>query len=177
MRELELTAVRRLTAAEYADAVPALAELFAETVAAGASMGFLHPFTPADAAVYWRAQQPAVAAGGSVVWTAHGPGGELTGMVTLVLCAKQNGAHRAEVVKLMVARQARGRGTAGRLLAAAEQGARQAGVRLLMLDTETGSPAERLYQRDGWTRYGTVPRYAAGPAGALGECSFFYKEL
>jgi hypothetical protein len=70
----------------------------------------------------------------------------------------------------------RRQGTARHLPAAAERAAVAAGVRLLLLDTGTGSPAERLSLDTGGTRYGTVPRYAAGPAGELGECSFFSKE-
>jgi hypothetical protein len=46
-----------------------------------------------------------------------------------------------------------------------------------MLDTETGSVADTLYERAGWTRYGVVPAYAADPSGVPRPCSFFYKPL
>ena len=46
-----------------------------------------------------------------------------------------------------------------------------------VLDTETGSAADHLYRSAGWTRYGIVPGYASDPAGALRDCSFYYKRL
>ena len=46
-----------------------------------------------------------------------------------------------------------------------------------MLDTVTGSDAERLYQRLGWTRVGVVPDYAHWPDGGLCDTTFFYKRL
>ena len=46
-----------------------------------------------------------------------------------------------------------------------------------MLDTVTGSTAERLYTRLGWQRLGVVPRYALMPDGAVCDATFFYKDL
>jgi hypothetical protein len=52
------------------------------------------------------------------------------------------------------------------------------GRTLLTLDTETGSDAERLYLRLGWTRFGMVPGYAMRADGSRPETvSFFYKAL
>jgi hypothetical protein len=61
------------------------------------------------------------------------------------------------------------------LLRTAEASAYTAGVRLLLLDTQTGSAAERLYRAEGWTPFGTVPDYAADPGGALRPTTFFFK--
>lgn len=60
----------------------------------------------------------------------------------------------------------RGHRLAGRLLTALEEQAAGLGLRLLVLDTETDSPAERLYETAGWTRVGSVPDYATDPAGS-----------
>jgi ribosomal protein S18 acetylase RimI-like enzyme len=117
-----------------------------------------------------------VADGSLTVWVAHGPDG-ITGTVSLALERKPNGRHRAEIVKLMVHREARGQGLARALLTTAEQAAARAGATLLLLDTETDSAAERLYRTAGWTRYGIVPDYAADPDGSLQDCSFYYKRL
>ncbi|GAA3447163.1 N-acetyltransferase [Planomonospora venezuelensis] len=168
--------ITRLSAGDFHDSVKELAELLADVVDGGASLGFLAPFGRDSAADWWRARASAVADGSLVVWISRGPGGA-SGTVSLALEGKANGRHRAEIAKLMVHRRARGRGVARALLAAAEEGAARAGASLLLLDTETGSPAERLYQAAGWTRYGIVPDYAAEPAGSLRDCSFFYKRL
>jgi GNAT superfamily N-acetyltransferase len=88
-----------------------------------------------------------------------------------------NGRHRADILKLMVHPTARGQGLARSLLTTAERAAADDGVTLLILDAETGTPAERLYLTAGWTHYGTVPAYATDPAGTLKDCSFFYKRL
>ena len=90
-------------------------------------------------------------------------------------CPVPNARHRAEVAKLMVRPSTRGQGLGRSLLAAAEGAAAEAGVTLLVLDTETGSPAERLYRAAGWTECGSIPDYAGDPAGDLKPTTFYYK--
>ncbi|MDV9196106.1 GNAT family N-acetyltransferase, partial [Streptomyces sp. Wh19] len=85
--------------------------------------------------------------------------------------------HRAEVAKLMVRPSARGRGVGRSLLDAAERSAAGAGVTLLVLDTESGSPAERLYRSAGWTECGSIPDYAGDPAGVLRPTTLYYKAI
>lgn len=46
-----------------------------------------------------------------------------------------------------------------------------------MLDTETGSPAEELYRKLGYTELGTIPKYGISPTGELKDGTFFYKQL
>jgi ribosomal protein S18 acetylase RimI-like enzyme len=171
-----LHTITRLSADDFRDRVKSLADILADAVAGGSSLGFLAPFDQRAAAAWWRAQQPAVDDGSLVVWVAHGADG-ITGTVSLALERKPNGRHRAEIVKVVVHRDARGRGVARALLAVAEHAAARAGASLLLLDTETGSAAEHLYRTAGWTRYGIVPGYATDPAGALKDCSFYYKQL
>jgi GNAT superfamily N-acetyltransferase len=168
--------ITRLTATAYRDSVDRLAGVLVDAVANGASVGFCAPYGPDEAAAWWRSRQPAVAGGSLSVWIAEDDTG-LIGTISLALAAKANGRHRAEVVKLLVHSAARGRGVGRALLVTAERAAAGAGATLLLLDTVTGSPAERLYETAGWTRYGIVPAYAADPAGTLEDCSFFYKPL
>jgi ribosomal protein S18 acetylase RimI-like enzyme len=97
--------------------------------------------------------------------------------VSLALPDKPNSRHRAELVKLMVSREARGRGVGRGLLATAEEAAAAAGLTLLHLDTETGSPAEHLYRSAGWTRAGTIPDYAADPGGELRPTTLYFKRV
>ncbi|GAA3209702.1 hypothetical protein GCM10020256_07160 [Streptomyces thermocoprophilus] len=77
----------------------------------------------------------------------------------------------------MVHRDARGQGLGWALLATAERAAADAGITLLHLDTETGSPAERLYAGTGWTRAGTIPDYAADPGSVLRPTTLYFKHL
>ena len=168
--------VARLTAGDFAGHLPALAELLVDAVAGGASVGFLEGLDRPAATAWWRSRAAAVADGSLAVWVATGPAG-ITGTISLAYAEKANARHRAEVIKLAVHRDARGRGLGRRLLTAAEQTAAASGITLLLLDTETASAAERLYESAGWHRYGIVPGYAADPAGELRDCSFFYKKL
>jgi GNAT superfamily N-acetyltransferase len=169
-------AITRLSAADFAVGMPDLADLLLDAVDGGHSLGFVAPFESAAALAWWEARKPAVADGSLLVWICRGPRGA-EGTVSLALEPKPNGRHRAEVVKLMVHRDARGRGLGRALLATAEQAAAERGATLLLLDTETGSVAESLYLGAGWSRYGIVPDYAADPSGVLRDCSFFYKSL
>jgi GNAT superfamily N-acetyltransferase len=171
-----LHTITRLSADDFDRSVKSLADLLVDVVAGGASLGFILPFDQDAAAAWWRTRRPAVSEGSLIVWAAQGPDG-VAGTISLALEPKPNGRHRAEIVKLMVHREARGRGLARELLATAEQAASQAGATLLLLDTVTGSPADHLYHSAGWTRFGVVPDYATSPGGVLEDCSFFYKQL
>ncbi|HEU5332822.1 MAG TPA: GNAT family N-acetyltransferase [Actinocrinis sp.] len=171
-----MTAIARLSAEELLAASGQFAELLMDVVDGGASLGFLAPLAPADAAAWWESLAPAVDDGQLRVWAAQ-EGGRVVGTVSLRPELKANGRHRAEVTKLMVHRDARGRGVARRLLAAVEGAAAETGLSLLVLDTETGSPAERLYRAAGWTQAGIVPGYASDPAGVLRPTTIYFKAL
>ena len=77
---------------------------------------------------------------------------------------------------MLVRRNARRHGVGALVLAAAERAARDAGRTLLVLDTASAD-AERLYERGGWQRVGTVPKYALLPDGPFCATVFFYKDL
>lgn len=168
--------VTRLDGAEVRAHAEGLAALLADTVAGGASVGFLAPMDAGEALAWWHERAVAVASGQAAVWAA-GDGGRILGTVSLAFPDKPNSRHRAEVVKLMVHRDARGHGLGRALLTTAEQAAAAAGITLLHLDTETGSPAEHLYRSAGWTRAGAIPDYAADPAGVLRGTTIYYKHL
>jgi ribosomal protein S18 acetylase RimI-like enzyme len=153
-----------------------LAALLTDTVESGASIGFLAPMDAAEALAWWRERAAAVAAGHLAVWAVR-DGGRVLATVSLAFPDKPNSSHRAEVVKLMVHRDARGRGLGRTLLTTAEEAAAAAGITLLHLDTETDSPAEHLYRSAGWTRVGVIPDYAASPGGVLCGTTIYYKRL
>ena len=55
--------------------------------------------------------------------------------------------------------------------------AKMAGKSLLILDTETDSVADSLYQRLEWVKLGTMPQHSAAPSGELKPTTFYYKLL
>ncbi|MGW2841583.1 N-acetyltransferase family protein [Streptomyces sp. NPDC001493] len=155
----------------YADE---LAALLVDTVHSGASVGFLAPLDRGAAACWWRERAEAVEAGRLRVWIAR-DGERVAGTVSLVPALLPNARHRAEVAKLMVRPSGRGRGLGRALLTAVDEWAASAGLSLLVLDTETGSAAERLYRAAGWTECGSVPGYAQDAAGTLKATTYYYK--
>jgi GNAT superfamily N-acetyltransferase len=168
--------VTRLDEPRLLDHIEEFADLLVDTVADGASVGFLAPLDHAAATAWWKERAAAVATGRLAVWAAR-EGGRTVGTVSLAFPDKPNSGHRAELVKLMVHRDARGQGLGRRLLTTAEEAAVGAGITLLHLDTETDSLAERLYASAGWTRAGVIPDYAADPAGVLRPTTIYYKHL
>jgi ribosomal protein S18 acetylase RimI-like enzyme len=166
----------RLDAAGLLARVEEFAGLLLDTVHGGASVGFLATLDREEAVGWWRGRAAEVAAGRLAVWAAH-DGDRVVGTVGLAFPDKPNSRHRAELVTLMVHRDARGRGLGRALLATAERAAAACGVTLLHLDTETDSPAEHLYRTAGWTRAGVIPDYAADPAGALRPTTLYYRRL
>lgn len=167
-------AVRRVDAGEPGLA-GALAELLADAVDGGASVGFVRGLSAAEAHA-WAASTLAALGPGLMLWVAEA-GGRVVGSVQLAPCLKPNGRHRGEVMKLLVQRQARGRGIASALLARLEADARGAGLTLLVLDTEAGSPAETLYRHRGWRYGGTIPAYAVTPDGTPHATVYLYRAL
>lgn len=171
-----MTEILPLSGPELVTYSDELAALLVEAVDGGSSVGFLAPLDRDAAAGWWRERAASVDAGRHRVWIAR-DGERIAGTIGLVRAPLPNARHRAEVAKLMVRPSARGRGLGRSLLDAAERSAAGDGVTLLVLDTESGSPAERLYRSAGWTECGSVPDYAADPAGALKPTTFYYKAV
>lgn len=153
---------------------PELAAILVDCVAGGASVGFMAPLDPARAQHWWHG---AVSAERTLTFAARDHGGPAMGVVQLKLAAFENGRHRAEVAKLLVHRDARGRGVATALLQRLEAEAWARGRWLLLLDTQTGSPAERLYERLGWRRLAVVADHAVTPDGRLAPTTFMERRL
>jgi len=154
--------------------LPQLVDLLRDAVHHGSSVGFLPPLTFETAGAYWLETLSEVGQGKRILLVA-GEDGEVKGSVQLGLATRQNGLHRAKVQKLLVHTRFRNRGVARALMAAAEEAARAAGRTLLVLDTEQGSTAERLYERCGYTRSGVIPHFALGADGSLITTVVFYK--
>jgi GNAT superfamily N-acetyltransferase len=167
--------IRRLHTVGEAE-VEGLAGLLIDCVEGGASVSFMHPLSPEKARAFWRRVGNDVAAGGRALLVAE-DGEGIVGTVQLVLDLPENQPHRADLSKMLVHRRARRRGLGATLLVAAEQLARDCGRTLLVLDTITGSTADRLYTRMGWVRVGEIPDYALMPRGGLSPTTVFYRTL
>ena len=168
--------IDRLSAEQAAGALGALAELLRDTVASGASVGFLPPLAEDEARAYWQDVVAAIGAGSRVLLVAR-QDGRIVGSVQLDLPAKANARHRAEVQKLMVHTRARGQGIGRQLMRAVEDAARRERRTLLVLDTRQGDVAERLYASHGYTYAGEIPHYAQSADGTLHTTVLFYRLL
>jgi ribosomal protein S18 acetylase RimI-like enzyme len=169
-------AIETLDARATEAAIPALAEILRDSVANGASVGFMNWNTAADYERFWRGVAAGVASGQVILLAARHEDG-LVGTAQLHMIGKPNQPHRAEIAKVLVHSRARRQGIGEALMQRAEAIARDNGRDLLVLDTDEHSAARRLYNRLGWTEAGTIPRYALMPDGADCGSTFFYKSL
>lgn len=167
--------LRRVTTLDEA-LIDDLAALTIDCVDGGASIGFMHPLAPAQARAFWQRVAAGVAGGERALLVAEDRSG-VVGTVQLIVGQPDNQPHRADLAKLQVHRRARRQGLAEALMRAAEALARDCGKTLLVLDTVTGSDADRLYTRLGWQRVGEIPDFALWPRGGHCPTTFFYKRV
>jgi ribosomal protein S18 acetylase RimI-like enzyme len=168
--------VERLSEEQARPLLSKLVALLQDSVHSGSSVGFLPPLTFEAAKEYWLETLDEVAQGKRILLVSR-EAGDVTGTVQLAFANKQNGLHRAEVQKLLVHTSFRNRGIAHALMGAVEESARAVGRTLLVLDTEQGSIAEKLYEKYGYTRAGVIPKYARSADGSLISTVLFYKLL
>lgn len=168
--------IRSLSADETRKHLPALSVVMVDCVEGGASMGYMSPYTLADAGQFWASVADNLD-NGTVVHLAAFEGENILGTVQVVVQQPPNQPHRGDLKKLMVATSARGKGIARMLMEAADQAARDHGKTLLVLDTATGSDAEFIYPKLGWQRVGIIPDYAKFPDGRFCDTTVFYKAL
>jgi GNAT superfamily N-acetyltransferase len=168
--------VRRLGPAEAREQLDALAAVLADCVAGGASVGYMEPFSHADARAVYEDYVRDAEEGRRVILGAY-LDGVLVGTAQLVLAVPPNQPHRAEVARVLVHRSARRRGFAQRLMEQLEQEARAEGRTLLVLDAVTGGDAARLYERIGWNTVGVIPGYALYPDGRMCDTTVFWKTV
>ena len=168
--------VRRLGVRDLRDHLDALAAVLVDCVEGGASVSYMAPFTHDDARRAFEAWADEAEHGRRLILAAFA-NGELVGTVQVILALPPNQPHRGEIAKLLVHRAARRRGLARLLMEHAEREARAEGKTLLVLDTVTGDPAERLYQRLGWSTVGVIPGYALYPDGRPCDTTVFFKVL
>jgi len=168
--------VRRLSGPEARGHLDGLAAVLRDCVEGGASVSYMAPFSDEDARAAFAGFVAEAERGGRAILAAF-DGGALVGTVQVVLALPPNQPHRGEIAKLLVHRSARRRGIARRLMERAEAEAWVEGKTLLVLDTVTGDPAERLYAEMGWNRVGVVPGFALYPDGRPCATTYFWKAL
>ncbi|NDJ57507.1 GNAT family N-acetyltransferase [Enterobacteriaceae bacterium 4M9] len=172
-----VTDIMSLSATAVGEQSAALSALLRACVDDGASVGFLQPLSRQKAAAFWHNVASSIVREERRLLVALDEQGRLLGAVQLLLALPENQPHRGEVAKLLVHPAARRAGVARQLMTALEQAAWEAGRRVLVLDTASGSGAELFYQNTGWQPVGEVPEYALMPDGTPCGTRFYYKIL
>lgn len=155
----------------------ALCEILIDSVEGGASVSFMQPLSRAKAEDFWLGVAKSIGLGERALIVARDRNDHIVGTVQLILRQPENQPHRADISKLLVHRNARKHGLGAALMAVAEDSAKAAGKRVLVLDTATGGGAESLYERLGWQLCGRIPDYALWPNGGLCATTIYYKHL
>ena len=169
--------IKQLDEDEARDALDDLCGVLVDCVEGGASVGFMDGLNLTEARLFWEPVIASVGRQETLLYAAMDEEGHVVGTVQVGFATQPNQPHRADLKKMLVHRRARGQGLARLLMEAAEKGAISAGRSLLVLDTATGEPAERIYERLGWLRCGLIPGYALFPDGRLCDTTLFYKRL
>ncbi|KAM3542422.1 hypothetical protein ARSEF1564_004640 [Beauveria bassiana] len=146
---------------------------------------FLPPLSHDKLLSWWKSRIAEIAEGSRVMFllvdgmdlSGHIKGPEIMGVVMLFMPPSETGPFRGKVQKLLVHKRFRGRGGARLLMNALEAEALRRQRTLLLLNTETGSPAEAIYKRLGYTEVGKVPNHGISPTGELKASTFFYKDI
>jgi acetyltransferase len=102
---------------------------------------------------------------------------EVVGMGQLAPSGATKADHRAEVQRVGVASEMRGRGTGRELMAALEAAALESRLTLLWLTTHEGTDACAFYEAIGYTKLGVMPEYSRRPDGTLWPGAFYFKVL
>jgi len=155
---------------------PELARLLADAVNEGATVGFLAPLAVADATRYWLSVLERLDRDVRLV-VAFDDEGHVVGTGQLLYPWQPNGAHRAEVAKLIVASDCRRQGIGSRILGALVAMARADGRQLLILNTrKDGAPVD-FYRRSGFVEVGEIPGYTRDAQGVFEDTVFMYRRL
>ena len=168
--------LRLVSLPEYERLVPDLIEGLREVVNSGASLGFLAPVAYHDSRAYWMSIRGEIWSGSRLLVAAFS-GKRLVGSGQLALSPWPNSRHRAEIQKVFVTGEWRGRGVGRLLLAALHDTARARGRSLVHLSTHHGGTAERFYKHMGYTQAGLLPGFAVGQDGDRRTLVTLYREL
>ena len=170
-----MSAVEPLAAIERADQQQ-LAALLLDAIEQGASVGWVNPASPDNIEAYWQTIASDLSQGARSVLVVR-EGGGIIASLQLEYAGKPNSVHRAEVQKVLVHSSQRRRGLGRLLMQRAEEIARSRGRSLLVLDTESASAGQRLYESMGYVAAGEIPNFAIGTNGGWTPTTYMYKLL
>lgn len=154
-----------------------LCALLCDAVEHGASIGFMLPINRAEVVAYWQDVAQAVRQQKKHVLIVVDAAMHVVGTAQLEPSPKENGRHRAEVQKVIVASTVRRQGIGTLMLNQIDIKAKQLHRSMLFLDTRVGDAGEHLYVRSGWQKFGVAPDYAYSPTGELEGSAFYFKKL
>ncbi|KAJ7111890.1 hypothetical protein C8R44DRAFT_254755 [Mycena epipterygia] len=164
---------------EHVALIPAFADIHIACIETDHTIANFLPPLKRDVIIDWWKERAADAADKKRIIfmaLAEDPQGcqQLAGYVILFRPLTETGPFRGSVEKLLVSPNFRRR----RLMERLEKDAKFYGQTLLMLDTETGSPAETVYPKLGYIQLGIIPKYGVSPVdGSLIAGTFFWKQL
>ncbi|PHH87475.1 hypothetical protein CDD83_8830 [Cordyceps sp. RAO-2017] len=170
----------------HAHLTPYLAAIHASCITHDRAIAtFLPPLSHEKLLSWWKERIAEVNDGKRLIWilvseldaSARPRGPEVMGVVMLAMPYSETGPFRGLVEKLLVHKSFRGRGGARALMGALESDAAKLGRTVLLLDTETDSPAEAVCKKLGYIEMGRIPRYGMSPSGELKDGTFLYKHL
>ena len=168
-----MSTVRILDSDEARERIPELALILFDCVKNGASVNFMNPFSMAEAIGFYAEVADAVERDDIVLFAAI-ENERTIGTCQLVPAKKPNQPHRADLAKMLVLSSHRNQGIGKNLLDAVDQEVSRRGLKLVTLDTALNT-AERLYERAGYMRAGTIPNFALWPDGGYCDTVYFYK--
>jgi len=171
-----LVRFRRVDPSEAAELSAGLADIHLDALRAGMALGALDTMGR-SALERWYHQVVAGLEDRKRVLVVAEEEGHLCGMAQLVFSGATNADHRAEVQRVGVAADARGRSIGRSLMATIEEVAGEHHVTLLWLTTHADTGACAFYEAVGYTRLGTMPNYSRRPDGTLWPGAFYFKEL
>ena len=168
--------IAQFTDLSNAGALRDLTRLLCGAVNEGAAIGFLAPLDHDAAAAYWSSMAGRLTKDVRLV-LAFDDAQQIVGTGQLVLPWQTNGRHRAEVAKLIVDSDYRGRGIGLAIIRALEQIAIVERRFLLVLNTrKDGYPVE-LYRRAGFVQSGEIPGYTCDASGSFQDTVLMHRWL
>ncbi|OAA61435.1 Acyl-CoA N-acyltransferase [Cordyceps fumosorosea ARSEF 2679] len=173
-------------AKEHSHVTPYLAAIHASCIRLDRTIAtFLPPLSHEKLLSWWKGRIAEISEGNRVMFllvdnlepSGRIKGPDIMGAVMMFMPWSETGGFRCMVEKLLIHTNFRGRGGARLLMNALEAEALKQHRTMLLLDTETGSAAEAVYRKLGYTEVGKIPGYGISPTGELKGGTFFYKDL
>ncbi len=171
-----VTRIRSLSSFELDSLIPDFAELLADAVNHGASLGFNPTMSQYQARDYWHSLRVELQSGSPLLPAAYASG-RIVGTGQLALPTWPNARHRAELQKVFVAAWLQGQGVGRQIICALHDAARECRRSLVHLNTRRGEPPEQFYKGLGYCEAGVIPGYTIGPAGERYDTLTLYQEL